>query len=99
MAEAGMDILMQLLAGQERMEARMDTLGSRMNSLDARMDRFDSRMDSLDSRMDSLDDRMDNMSGTLMLLGNVIHKAIETLKPRFEDHDRRIQSLETKIGR
>lgn len=39
-----MDILMKLLAGQERLEKRMDSLDGRMDALDRRMDNTNSTL-------------------------------------------------------
>ncbi len=55
---------------------------------------FQARFDAIDARLEELNRRVDNTNDTLTLIGGVLQRAVSTAKERFDDHERRIRTLE-----
>ncbi len=89
-----LDVVLELKAGMERLEQRMDELEERMDALEQRMDKLEERMDALEARMDQLEIRVGALEARMDHVETRLSNA-EKLMSRME---KRMSHVENQLG-
>ncbi len=82
------DIRREIIASEDRIEARMDSFEARMEALESRMDRIEARMEALESRMDRIEARME-----------ALESRMDRLEARMDSFEARLDRVEARLDR
>lgn len=83
------DLLRQILARLDSMDARFD---SRFNSMEQRLDRVETRLDSMEHRFDSMDAR-------LIVLEEKVDRRLQETRPIWEGVLEQLKEINARLDR
>jgi hypothetical protein len=87
------DILQQLVARFDSVDARLDAVESRLDAMDTRLGVMDGRLDAMDTRLDVMDGRLDAMDTRL----GVMDGRLNAMDTRLDVMDGRLNHVDTTL--